>query len=67
MLIEEPFSILPLHAICNSCETNVGELIRVHGERLQRGSKSATTVDVVPENGAASAAKSTPQLAPATA
>jgi hypothetical protein len=34
VLIEEPFSTLPLHAICNSAEKNVRELTRLQGEQL---------------------------------
>jgi hypothetical protein len=41
VLIEEPFSILPLAAICKTSEKDVAELVIVHNERLKRRARKS--------------------------
>ena len=41
MGIEEPFSILPLEAICRTVEGNVREMVATHNSRLARRAQQA--------------------------
>ncbi|GAQ84873.1 hypothetical protein KFL_002100030 [Klebsormidium nitens] len=59
VLIEEPFSILPLHAICNTAEKNVRELTRLQGEHLNKraiGGKKQAQLNGASQNGVADGA-----------